>query len=59
MVVEEANLKPGLVPTHKVPARTMSELKNVAKLFYTLNPQLQCISNGMEIPVEHISAPFV
>ena len=46
MVVEEARLKPGLVPTHKGPARTMSELKNAAKLVYTSNPQLQWISTG-------------
>ena len=44
MVVEEARLKPGLVPTHKGPARNMSELKHAAKLAYTSNPQLQCIS---------------
>ena len=46
MVVEEARLKPGLVPTHKGPARTMSELKNAAKLVYTSTPHLQCISTG-------------
>ena len=46
MVVEEARLKPGLVPTNKGPARTMSELKNAAKLVNTSNPQLQCISSG-------------
>ena len=38
MVVEEARLKAGLVPTHKGPARTMSELKIAAKLVYTSNP---------------------
>ena len=43
MVVEEARLKPGLVPTHKGPARNMSELKNAAKLAYSSNPQLQCL----------------
>ena len=31
MVVEEARLKPGLISTHKGPARNMSELKNAAK----------------------------
>ena len=46
MVVEEARLKPGLIPTHKGPARTMSELKNAAKLVYTSTPHLQCISTG-------------
>ena len=44
MIVEAARLKPGLVPTHKDPARTMSELKIAAKLVYTSNSQLQCIS---------------
>ena len=42
MIVEEARLKPGLVPTHKGPVRTMSQLKNAAKLAYTSNPNLQC-----------------
>ena len=46
MVVEEARLKPGLVPTHKCPVRTMSELKNPAKLVYTSIPHLQCIGTG-------------
>ena len=54
---EEARLKAGLVPTHKGPTRTMSELKIAAKLVYTSNPQLQCIST--EIPVENDSTPFV
>ena len=31
MVVEEARLNPGLIATHKGPARNMSELKNAAK----------------------------
>ena len=44
MVVEEARLKPGLISTHKGPARTMSELKYAAKLVYTSTPHLQCIS---------------
>ena len=43
MVVEEARLKPGLISTHKGPARNMSELKNAAKLAYATHPQLQCI----------------
>ena len=46
MVVKEARLKPGLIPTHKGPARTMSELENAAKLVYTSTPHLQCISTG-------------
>ena len=43
MVVEEARLKPGVISTHKGPARNMSELKNAAKLAYATHPQLQCI----------------
>ena len=43
MVVEEARLKPGLISTHKGPARNMSELKNAAKLAHATHPQLQCI----------------
>ena len=43
MVVEEARLKPGLIATHKGPARNMNELKNAAKLAYATHPQLQCI----------------
>ena len=46
MGIEEARLKPGLIPTHKGPARTMSELKNAAKLVYTSTPHLQCFSSG-------------
>ena len=38
MVVEEARLKPGLVPTHKDPARTMNQLKNAAKIAFTSTP---------------------
>ena len=43
MIVEEARLKPGLISTHKGPARNMSELKNATKLAYATHPQLQCI----------------
>ena len=46
VVVQEARLKPGLIPTHKGPTRTMHELKNTAKLVYTSTPHLQCISTG-------------
>ena len=46
MVVEEARLKPGLVSTHTAPAKTMSQLKNAAKIAYTSTPHLQCISTG-------------
>ena len=45
VVVEEARLKPGLIPTHKGPVRTMSELKNAAKLIFT-STLLQCISTA-------------
>ena len=44
MVVEEARLKPGLISTHKGPARNMTGLKNAAKLAYATHPQLQCIN---------------
>ena len=43
MVVEEARLKPGLISTHKGPARNMSELRNAVKLVYATDIQLQCI----------------
>ena len=46
MVVEEARLKPGLIPTKKGPARTMSELKKATKFTYTYDSQLHCISTG-------------
>ena len=39
MVVEEARLKPGLTPTNKGPAWTISELKKAAKLTYTYDSQ--------------------
>ena len=48
VVVEEAKLKPGLIPTHNGPVRTMSELKNAAKLVYTSLPHLQCISTKIQ-----------
>ena len=31
----ETRLKPGLIPTNKGPARTMSELKKATKITYT------------------------
>ena len=37
VIVEEARLKPGLVATHKGPARNTSELKKAAQLTYTNN----------------------
>ena len=43
VIVEEARLKPGLVATHKGPARNMSELKKAAQLMYTNNHMFQCI----------------
>ena len=43
MIVEEARLKPGLIPTHKGPVRTLSELRDAAKIVYRTEPQLQCV----------------
>ena len=43
MVVEEARLKPGLVATHKGPARNLSELKKAAQMAYVSNSHLQCL----------------
>ena len=54
VVVEEARLKPGLIHTHKGPARTMSELKKVANLAYTSNSLLQCTNTAdSEKPTEY------
>ena len=39
VIVEEARLKPGLIPTHKGPVRTLSELRNAAKIVLKTNPQ--------------------
>ena len=58
VVVEEARLKPGLVPTHKGPARTVSELKSSAKLVSTSNPHLQCISTW-KFQLRIFLTPFV
>ena len=48
IIVEEAKLKPGLIPTHQGPVRTMSELRNAAEiaLTHSSDSQLQCISTG-------------
>ena len=43
VIVEEARLKPGLVATHKRPARNMSELKKAAQPIFTNNHMFQCI----------------
>ena len=32
VIVEEARLKPGLISTHKGPVRTLSELRDAAKI---------------------------
>ena len=32
VIVEEARLKPGLISTHKGPCRTLSELRDAAKI---------------------------
>ena len=37
MIVEEARLNPGLIPTHKGPVRTLCELMNAAKIAYRPN----------------------
>ena len=42
MIVEEARLKPGLIPTHKGPVRTLSELRDATKIVFRTEPQLQC-----------------
>ena len=57
MVVEEARPKPGLVPTHKGPARTMRELKSAARLVYT--PPLIYNALSLENPGENNFTPFV
>ena len=43
VIVEEARLKPGLIPTHKGPVRTLSELRDVAKIVFKTDPQLHCV----------------
>ena len=43
MIVEEARLKPGLIPTHKGPVRTLSELRDAAKIVFRTEPQLQYV----------------
>ena len=40
VIVEEARLKPGLLPTHKGPVRTLSELRDAAKIVLKTNPLL-------------------
>ena len=40
---EEARLKPGLIPTHKGPVRTLSELRDAAKIVFRTEPQLHCV----------------
>ena len=53
--MEEARLKPGLIPTHKGPVRTMSELRNAAKIALTHS----CNALVVEIPVGHMFTVFV
>ena len=43
IILEEARLKPGLIPTHKGPVRTLSELKDAAKIVFRTQPQLHCV----------------
>ena len=45
MTVEEARLKPGLIASHKGPARNISELKNAAKLAYATHPTVAMHKN--------------
>ena len=40
VIVEEARLKPGLISTHKGPVRTLSELRDAAKIIFKATPQL-------------------
>ena len=44
VIVEEARLKPGLISTHKGPVRTMSELRNAAKIVFKTDPQLHRVA---------------
>ena len=44
VIVEEARLKPGLISTHKGPARTLSELRDAAKIVFKTDPQLHCVT---------------
>ena len=44
VIVEEARLKPGLIPTHKGPVRTLSELRDAAKIVFRTEPQLHCVN---------------
>ena len=55
MIVEEARCKPGLIPIHKGPVRTMSELRNAAKLALTHS----CSALVLEIPVRNMHPVFV
>ena len=55
IIVEEARLKPGLIPSHKGPVRTMSELRNATKIALTHS----CNALVLEIPVEHMFSVFV
>ena len=44
VIVEEARLKPGLISTHKGPVRTLSELRDAAKIIFKTNSSVapQC-----------------
>ena len=46
VIVEEARLKPGLIPTHKGPVRTLSELRDAAKIVFKTDPQLHCVATA-------------
>ena len=44
VIVEEARLKPGLISTHKGPVRTLSELRDAAKIVFKTDHQLHCVA---------------
>ena len=44
VIVEEARLKPGLIPTHKGPVKTLSELRDAARFVFKTDPQLHCVT---------------
>ena len=46
VIVEEARLKPGLIFTHKGSVRTLSELRDAAKIVFKTDPQLHCAATA-------------
>ena len=45
VIVEEARLKPGLISTHKGPVRTLSELRDAAKIVFKLTLSCNTVQN--------------